>query len=95
MSSSHKCRRCGKTVYATEEMRAGDMYFHKGCFKCMDESCGITLTMSNFLIYKDGIYCKKHVPKPKHTQAEPEIQKISPGSSLQPPSSSRPRTPHK
>lgn len=89
MSSNPKCLKCGKTVYATDKIcPKSDLCWHKNCFKCY--TCGLQLTLNNYMLSEKAVYCKQHFPKPSHTQAQPDIQKISPGSSLQPPSPSRP-----
>ena len=68
--SAQKCQRCGKTVYATEAINVpeNNTVWHRGCFKCCDESCGITLIGPNYIAYGNKVYCKRHVPKPYQEQ---------------------------
>jgi len=62
-----KCELCGKTVYPIEALSSGERTWHKGCFKCEAEGCGITLTLKTFTPVGNKIYCSKHVPKEKPT----------------------------
>jgi len=62
-----KCELCGKTVYPIEALSSGERTWHKGCFKCEAESCGITLTLKTFTPVGNKIFCSKHVPKEKPT----------------------------
>jgi len=71
--SSHRgpqggCASCGKTVYPIEEIRAMEQTFHKGCFRCQEEGCGILLNLKTFKGTSGKIYCSKHVPSSKPTQ---------------------------
>jgi len=68
MSSSSKCVRCGKTAYPLESVAAANQVWHKVCFKCQAEGCGITLTLKTFTEVSNMVYCPKHVPKDKPTQ---------------------------
>jgi Ca2+-binding EF-hand superfamily protein len=61
--ASNSCARCGKTVYPIEMVRAADLNWHKGCFKCQAEGCDITLNLKNFKANQGKLYCLKHVPK--------------------------------
>jgi hypothetical protein len=69
--SSAQCARCGKTVYATEAMRAVDKLWHKGCFSCAE--CHRTLTLATFKGCEGNIYCATHVPKPKASSGSVDI----------------------
>jgi len=51
-----KCPTCGKEVYFSEQVKAGDKAFHKLCFKCC--SCSKQLTAGAFSEDKDkNLYC--------------------------------------
>jgi hypothetical protein len=65
--SSEPCHKCAKTVYVTEKIEASNFCFHKACFKCCEPGCILTLNLKNFEIVGEGLYCKKHAPKPKAT----------------------------
>jgi len=86
--SGNKCQRCGKTVYAPELMSVpgSNSVWHKGCFKCADATCGITLSIANYMLYGDNVYCKKHVPKPKGRSVSnvPHAKETPTGASLRP-----------
>lgn len=62
---SSKCVRCGKTAYPLESVAAANQVWHKNCFKCQAEGCGITLTLKTFTEVSNCVYCIKHVPKDK------------------------------
>jgi len=62
-----KCESCGKTVYAIEAIGITDRTWHKGCFKCEGEGCGVTLNVKTFTVVDAKVYCSKHVPKHKPT----------------------------
>ena len=64
---SNKCPVCGKTVYATEALTVSGANYHKGCFRCQEQGCGISLTLKNFKSLDNKIWCEKHVPKAKAT----------------------------
>jgi len=64
---SNKCNSCGKTVYPAEALQAMNVVWHKGCFKCQQEGCGITLNLKTFKGHEGKIYCSKHVPTYKAT----------------------------
>jgi len=61
------CARCGKTVYPIEMINAVDLNWHKGCFKCQEEGCDVTLNLKSFKAVAGKIFCAKHVPKDKPT----------------------------
>jgi len=67
-SGTKKCASCGKTVYPVELINALSTSWHKGCFKCQAEGCGITLNLKTFKGSNGKIYCNKHVPAPKMAQ---------------------------
>jgi len=61
------CASCGKTVYPIEEIKAMDLIWHKACFKCQGDGCGLTLTLKTFKGHDGKVYCGKHVPQFKAT----------------------------
>ncbi|KAJ3044545.1 hypothetical protein HDV00_001974 [Rhizophlyctis rosea] len=65
--SAQNCGACAKTVYPTEKIEAAGKWYHKGCFKCSDPACGITLNLKTFKVVNEAIWCDKHAPKPKAT----------------------------
>jgi len=66
--STSKCDSCGKTVYPIESISAANRTFHKGCFKCeSSEGCTLLLNLNTYTIVQGKIFCKKHIPKEKHT----------------------------
>ncbi|KHN76498.1 Muscle LIM protein Mlp84B [Toxocara canis] len=52
-----KCPKCGKSVYAAEEMVAGGYKFHKFCFKCT--MCNKLLDSMNCCEHQAELYCKQ------------------------------------
>ncbi|VIO90627.1 Uncharacterized protein BM_BM5540 [Brugia malayi] len=52
-----KCPKCGKSVYAAEEMNAGGYKWHKFCFKC--ELCNKLLDSTNVAPHEAELYCKQ------------------------------------
>jgi len=66
-----KCTSCGKTVYSVEDVRIGDMHFHKWCVRCQgmegDAVCGLALTLKTANGIGGKIYCNKHKPVDKPT----------------------------
>jgi len=67
IGNNPKCESCGKTVYAIEAIGITDRTWHKGCFKCEGEGCGVTLNVKTFTVVNAKVYCSKHVPKHKPT----------------------------
>lgn len=63
-----KCEACGKTVYAVEAISAIEKTWHKGCFKCQEEGCGLTLNLKTYVGVEGRIYCAKHKPVNKPSQ---------------------------
>ena len=51
-----KCPKCGKSVYAAEEMVAGGYKFHKFCFKC--SMCNKLLDSMTVAEHGSELYCK-------------------------------------
>jgi len=64
-SGNKSCVVCGKTVYPTEAITAVGQTWHKGCFKCQDPGCNISLTLKSFVGHGEKVYCNQHVPKYK------------------------------
>jgi len=64
--SAKTCSKCNKPAYPLESLQAGDLTFHKLCFKCT--GCGITLNLKTFKKHSDSIWCPTCTPKEKHTQ---------------------------
>eukprot|EP00808_Paulinella_micropora_P019076 g45832.t1 len=64
---SRKCPKCGKMVYANEQMQGAGQTWHLKCFKCMHEGCNASLTQKTVQPHKGKIYCQNHIPmtKPK------------------------------
>ncbi|MCP9258466.1 LIM protein [Dirofilaria immitis] len=52
-----KCPKCGKSVYAAEEMNAGGYKWHKFCFKCA--LCNKLLDSTNCCEHQAELYCKQ------------------------------------
>ncbi|TKR67632.1 hypothetical protein L596_023754 [Steinernema carpocapsae] len=52
-----KCPKCGKSVYAAEEMLAGGYKWHKFCFKCT--LCNKLLDSTNCCEHQAELYCKQ------------------------------------
>uniref|UniRef100_A0A914E658 LIM zinc-binding domain-containing protein n=1 Tax=Acrobeloides nanus TaxID=290746 RepID=A0A914E658_9BILA len=52
-----KCPKCGKSVYAAEEMVAGGYKWHKFCFKC--NMCNKLLDSMNCCEHQAELYCKQ------------------------------------
>eukprot|EP01088_Endostelium_zonatum_P022339 TRINITY_DN94_c0_g1_i1.p1 TRINITY_DN94_c0_g1~~TRINITY_DN94_c0_g1_i1.p1 ORF type:complete len:220 (+),score=61.41 TRINITY_DN94_c0_g1_i1:80-739(+) len=73
--SGKPCKRCGKTAFPLESLKAGEDSFHKLCFRCPESKCNVQLTLKTFK--RDPatgeVYCDKHVPKPTHTQVSDSI----------------------
>ncbi|KAK7094950.1 uncharacterized protein [Littorina saxatilis] len=53
-----KCGICQKTVYAQERVEAGNIPFHKLCFKC--KTCKMSLNLNNYAQSEGELYCKNH-----------------------------------
>jgi len=60
--SGNACAKCGKTVYPLESLSAAGQLFHKGCFKCQAEGCGLLLTLKTFKGHGTNVYCVRHLP---------------------------------
>jgi len=60
-----KCHHCGKTVYHLELVAAIELFWHKTCFRCESEGCGVVLHLNSFESHGGKIYCHKHAPKEK------------------------------
>jgi len=71
--SKNPCARCGKTVYPIEVVKAADLVWHKGCFKCQEEGCELTLNLKTFKASGGKVYCTKHVPKQAPTSITDSI----------------------
>eukprot|EP00455_Lapot_gusevi_P006342 TRINITY_DN1271_c0_g1_i4.p1 TRINITY_DN1271_c0_g1~~TRINITY_DN1271_c0_g1_i4.p1 ORF type:complete len:102 (+),score=27.72 TRINITY_DN1271_c0_g1_i4:80-385(+) len=67
IEGENKCGRCGRTVYQVELIEGADKKWHKACFKCADESCGLTLNLKTFRAHQGEIFCARHVPMPSVT----------------------------
>ena len=52
-----KCPKCGKSVYAAEEMIAAGNKWHKTCFAC--GLCKKKLDSTNCTEHQGDIYCKQ------------------------------------
>eukprot|EP01105_Mastigella_eilhardi_P007291 TRINITY_DN18790_c0_g1_i1.p2 TRINITY_DN18790_c0_g1~~TRINITY_DN18790_c0_g1_i1.p2 ORF type:complete len:143 (+),score=55.01 TRINITY_DN18790_c0_g1_i1:68-496(+) len=71
--STTKCAICGKTAYPLESVNAIGKTYHKGCFKCCEPSCKLTLTLKNYKGLDGKIYCNTHIPKAKATQVTDSV----------------------
>ncbi|KAI9201845.1 uncharacterized protein BJ171DRAFT_461933 [Polychytrium aggregatum] len=70
---SQDCGACNKVVYQTEKVEAAGHWYHKGCFKCADAECGISLNLKNFKAANGAVWCEKHLPKPKATTVSDSV----------------------
>jgi len=52
------CSVCDKTVYPTEQLKADDKVYHKGCFRC--EYCQLTIKLGSFASMDGRLFCKPH-----------------------------------
>jgi len=52
------CSVCEKTVYPTEQVKADDKLYHRGCFRC--EYCQGTLKLGSFASMDGRVFCKPH-----------------------------------
>lgn len=59
------CAVCGSKVYQMEKFKVKDNIIHKRCIKCY--ACKRLLSVGNFIMSQDKIYCKLH--EPSHTVA--------------------------
>jgi len=66
--SANSCASCSKSVYPIEEIKAMGTVFHKGCFRCQSEGCGIQLTLNTFKGANSKVFCSRHAPMDKPTQ---------------------------
>jgi len=66
-STNPKCELCGKTVYPIETMSMANRSWHKGCFKCEEQGCGISLNLKTATVVEAKVYCQKHTIKIKPT----------------------------
>lgn len=55
------CAVCGKKVYQMEKYSVKDFVVHKACLKC--SVCKRLLSVGNFIIHQNKIYCKLHEPR--------------------------------
>jgi len=62
-----KCPQCNKSVYPMEAVTMQDFTFHKLCFKCQAEECGLKLTLKTANNVGGKIFCEKHKPIDKPT----------------------------
>lgn len=53
-----KCVVCGTTVYQMEKCNFDSSVLHRQCIKCT--VCKRLLTVGNFIISEDKVYCKPH-----------------------------------
>jgi len=67
-SSPNACTVCGKSVYSLEELKTNDQLYHKNCFKCSEEGCGLVLNLKTFKAVGSKVFCTKHAPVNKPTQ---------------------------
>ncbi|KAJ3191143.1 hypothetical protein HK101_008055 [Irineochytrium annulatum] len=67
MSAKQDCGACSKAVFSTEKVEGAGKWWHRGCFKCSETSCGITLNLKTFQAKEGKLYCGQHVPKHKAT----------------------------
>ena len=70
------CVRCQQKVYPAERVGLElNIMLHTNCFKCAQ--CGLTLTMSTFLLTTDPVtgkktvLCKTHAPKANGNSLDP------------------------
>lgn len=62
------CAVCQKAVYPIEVIQALDGAYHKACFRCQEEGCGLVLSLKTFKGVNGKLYCQKHVPVHKPSQ---------------------------
>jgi uncharacterized CHY-type Zn-finger protein len=62
-TTTDKCEKCAKTVYATEkiviEEKEGKKVFHKACLRCTH--CAVVLTLGSYASMGGVTYCKPHL----------------------------------
>ena len=46
--SAPKCTVCDKSVYLTEQIKADEKVYHKGCFRCSE--CSKMLSLGNYAV---------------------------------------------
>jgi len=56
-----------------EEIQGAGKKWHKGCFRCMDSECKMSLDLRTVYAHDGKIYCQKHVPKPKATTIADDV----------------------
>ena len=54
------CAVCGAKVYQMERFKVKDDIVHRSCIKC--SVCKRLLSVGNFIMSKNKIYCKPHEP---------------------------------
>ena len=54
------CVVCGSKVYQMEKLKVKDNIIHRSCIKC--SVCKRLLSVGNFIMSQNKIYCKPHEP---------------------------------
>ena len=60
-----KCTVCGKAVYAQDEVMFNQHAYHRACFKCSYDGCGVQLNLQTAKMVNGRLYCARHAPKAK------------------------------
>lgn len=54
-----RCPRCSDRVYMAEEVKAGNVKYHKRCFTCSNKpSCNKSLSSGSYNDHHGQVYCR-------------------------------------